>query len=208
MQTSGLVNFEAVGSLGVVVGRATLSGAGTGPQRVTLRGFRDRVQFVRVISPNALCAILNVCCERSEPPPWGTPYSICLNLSNAVAGTFASPYTLEAVTFSSKDALIIGPVSGLSGNWLKLSGSIDMALLPPGAPCGQVTLRLRDFEGVVKADAYNAVGDLVASAGPLPGNSAPQDMVLTGPGITRVTISSTSDKAFLQSICCNRAVGQ
>ncbi|HUR46870.1 MAG TPA: hypothetical protein VMZ27_13410 [Candidatus Saccharimonadales bacterium] len=208
MQTSGLVSFEAVGSLGVVVGRATLTGPGTGLQRVTLRGFRDRIQFVRVVSPNALCAIINVCCERTEQPPAGTPFSICVDIANATPGTFPSPYGVEWATFASKDDLIIGPVSGLSGNWLKLIGSIDVALLPPGAPCDHFTLRVRDLEGVVKANAYNSVGDLVASAGPPPGNLAPQEMVLNGSGITRVVITSTSDKAFLQSICCERAVGE
>jgi len=164
------------------------------------------VHYVRVISPNALCAILNVCCERSEQPPIGMPSSRCLNFSNANAGQFSSPYTLEETTILAKpDPIQIGPVSGLGGNWLKLAGEMEMQLA--GAPCNRVTLRLRDLEGVVKVNAYNSANVLVATAGPPPGMSAAQELVLNGAGITRLVLSSTSDKAFLQSICCERGVG-
>jgi hypothetical protein len=207
MQTSGLVNFEAVGPLGVVVARASLTGPGVGPQRVTLRGFRGRVHYVRVISPNALCAILNVCCERSEQPPIEMRPSQCLNFSNATAGQFPSPYVVEDVTISTKPGpIVIEPVFGLSGNWLKLIGDIDL-LLPSGTACNRVTLQVRDLEGVVKVDAYNSADVLVASVGPLPGMSAPQAVVLNGAGITRIVLHSNSDKAFLQSVCCDRTVG-
>ncbi len=92
-QTSGYVTFEAVGPLGVVVSRQTLTDAGTGPQRVTLRSFRGRISHVRVVSPNALCLILNVCCERVAMPN-AAPFFSCLSFSNAAAGQFASPYML------------------------------------------------------------------------------------------------------------------
>jgi len=65
-QTSGLVTFEAIGSLGSVVARQVLTGAATAPERVSLRGFSGRIYAVRVISPNASCVILNVCSERSQ----------------------------------------------------------------------------------------------------------------------------------------------
>jgi hypothetical protein len=65
-QTSGLVTFEALGSLGTVVGRQVLTGPGSGPQRVSLRAFSGQIQRVRIISPNNSCVILNVCCERSQ----------------------------------------------------------------------------------------------------------------------------------------------
>ncbi len=63
-QTSGYVLFEGIGPLGTVIARGELIGPGTGIERVTLRGFRDRIRSVRVISPNALCVITGMCCER------------------------------------------------------------------------------------------------------------------------------------------------
>jgi len=68
-QTSGLVIFEAVGPLGAVMARQKLTGVGTGLQRVTLRGPGGRIHYVRVISPNAVCLIANLCCERTQPSP-------------------------------------------------------------------------------------------------------------------------------------------
>ncbi len=67
-QKSGLVTLEAVGALGVVVGRETISGVSGVPQRVSLRAFRGRIDHVRVVSPNANCLILGVCSERTSPP--------------------------------------------------------------------------------------------------------------------------------------------
>jgi hypothetical protein len=204
-QTSGLVTFEAVGPFGAIVSRQTLTGAGTGPQRVTLRGFRGGIHYVRVVSPNALCLLLNVCCEASQAPPNGQPFSSCLSFSNATGGQFASPYTFESVVVSATSgSVIVGPVSGLGGQWLKLAGQIELKLLPPGAPCDRVALRLRDFEGVVTATAYNDAGDVVGTAGPPPGSATPQELVVNGTGIVRVILSSSSDKAFLQDICCLR----
>jgi hypothetical protein len=205
-QTSGYVTFEAVGPLGVVIARQTLTGAGTGPQRVTLRSFRGRIQHVRVVSPNALCLILNVCCERVAMSN-AAPFSSCLSFSNAAVGQFASPYTLGDILVSAAPGpVILGPVSGLSGHWLKLAGQVELILTDPIAPCDRVALWLRDFEGVVTATAYDSGGAVVAMAGPPSGNAAPQEMVLSGPGIVRVVLSSTSDKAFLQDICCSRNV--
>jgi hypothetical protein len=203
-QTSGYVTFEAVGALGVIVGRQTLVGPGTGPQRVTLRSFRGGIHYVRVISPNALCVILSVCCDSPQLPV--RTESHCLSFSNATVGQFSSPYPFDDVTITaSPGPVVIGPVSGLSGNWLKLSGQIELKLLPPTAPCDLVTLRLRDFEGVVTATAYDAGGAVIATAGPPPALAAPQDLAVSGSGITRVVLSSTSDKAFLQDVCCHRA---
>lgn len=67
-QTSGLVLFEAVGALGAIISRAELIGPGSDSQRVTLRSFRDRIHYVRVSSPNALCLIENLCGERMRAP--------------------------------------------------------------------------------------------------------------------------------------------
>ena len=100
--------------------------------------------------------------------------------------------------------VIIGPVSGLGGNWLKLSGQVEFKFLPPSAPCDRVRMRIRDFESVVTVKAFDEAGALVGEAGPLPGSASPQELVVNGTGITRVVVSSTSDKAFLQSICCER----
>jgi hypothetical protein len=206
-QTSGYVTFEAVGSLGAVVARQTLTGAGTGPQRVSLRGVLSRIHYVRVVSPNALCLILNVCCERAQTLAY-PPFTSCLSLSNATAGQFSSPYTLDSVLVSAAPGpVIISPISGLGGNWLKLSGQVELKFTPPHAPCDLVTLRLWDFEGVVTATAYNESGAVVASTGPSPGSAAPQELVLSGTGIVRLVLASTSDKAFLQEICCTRANG-
>jgi hypothetical protein len=205
-QTSGYVIFEAIGSLGTVVARQTLTGAGTGPQRVTLAGFRSRVHYVRIISPNALCLLLNVCGERAQQP--SRVESHCLSFSNATAGQFTSPYTFDSsVITATPDPVTIGPVSGLSGNWLKVSSQTELKLLPPASPCDRVTLLLRDLEGVVTAKAYNEAGVLVGSAGPLPGSSTPQELIVSGAGITRIVLFSTSDKAFVQDVCCYRTFG-
>jgi hypothetical protein len=67
-----------------------------------------------------------------------------------------------------------------------------------------VRLRLADFEGVVIARAYDASGALVSTAGPPPGSVAPQELFLGGGRIVRVEIVSTSDKAWLQEVCCSR----
>jgi len=205
-QTSGNVTFEAVGPLGAVAARQTLTGAGTGPQRVTLRGFRGRIHYVRIVSPNALCLILNVCCERA-PTPNTAPFSSCLSFSNATAGQFSSPYPLTEVIISAEPGpVVIGPVSGLGGHWLKLTGQVELKFTPPAAPCDRVALRLRDFEGVVTVTAYDAGGAVVATVGPPPSSATPQELVVTGAGIVRVVLSSNSDKAFLQNICCSRNV--
>jgi hypothetical protein len=103
--------------------------------------------------------------------------------------------------------VVIGPVSGLGGNWLKLSGQVELKFTPPSAPCDLVTLHLWDLEGAVTATAYNESGTVVASAGPLSGSPTPQELVISGTGIVRVVLSSSSDKAFLQEVCCSRAIG-
>jgi hypothetical protein len=63
-QTSGLVTFEAIGPLGSVLARQILTTSTGKSQRVALRGFRGPIRSVRVISPNASCLVLGVCCER------------------------------------------------------------------------------------------------------------------------------------------------
>lgn len=207
-QTSGYVVLEAVGPLGAVVARQELVGPGAGIQRVTLRAFRSLIHHVRVISPNALCLIANICCERT--PPQNTPpgYAECQSVSNANPGQFASPYPLGPVQISaSPGAVVIGPVSGLGGNWLKLAGTVELALNPPAAPADRVRLRIRDFEGGVTAKAFNLANELVAEVGPLVGSATPQEVVLHGPGIGRVILQSTSDKAFLQQVCVERGTG-
>ena len=206
-QTSGYVLLEAVGPLGAVAARQELTGAGAGPQRVTLRVARNRIHHVRVVSPNALCLILNVCCERVQTPAY-PPFNSCLSLSNATAGQFSSPYALDSVIVSAAPGPVsLGPVSGLGGNWLKLGGQVELKFTPPNAPCDRVTLRLWDLEGVVTATAYNESGAVVASAGPPAGSATPQELVITGTGIVRVVLASSSDKAFLQEVCCSRATG-
>ena len=121
-QTSGYVIIEAIGPLGAIVGRQELIGTGTGLQRVTVRGFRSLIQHVRVISPNALCLIANICCERTLPPSVPPAYSNCQSVSNTTAGQFSSPYALgETIITVTPGAVVIGPVSGLGGNWLKLT---------------------------------------------------------------------------------------
>jgi hypothetical protein len=70
--------------------------------------------------------------------------------------------------------------------------------------CDNVRLRLWDYEGVVTAVAYDAKGAPVATAGPLPGSAVPQTLVLSAAGMVRLVLSSSSDKAFLQEVCCSR----
>jgi len=205
-QTSGHVTFEAVGPLGTVVARQTLTGVGTVPQRVSLRGFRSRIHYVRVVSPNALCLIVNVCCERAQTIST-PPFTQCLSFTNLKAGQYQSPYTIDDVTLSIANGQIqIEEVSGLSGEWLKLGGQVELVFASPSGPCDRVTLRLRDLEGAVTAKAFNSSGAEVATAGPLPPSATPQTLIVNGAGIVRVVLSSNSDKAFLQDICCSRNV--
>jgi hypothetical protein len=139
--------------------------------------------------------------------PNASSFSSCLSFSNAAAGQFASPYTLgDILVNAAPDPVILGPVSGLNGHWLRLAGQVELILTEPAAPCDRVALWLRDFEGVLTATAYDSAGAVVATAGPPPANAAPRELVLSGPGIVRVVLSSTSDKAFLQNICCSRNV--
>ena len=65
-------------------------------------------------------------------------------------------------------------------------------------------MHIRDFEGVVTVKAFDEAGGVVGEAGPLPGSAAPQELIVNSASITRVVVFSTSDKAFLQSICCER----
>jgi hypothetical protein len=169
-----------------------------------LRGFRGRIHYVRVVSPNALCLILDVCCERT-PVPVAQPFSSCLSFTNEKAGQYQSPYTISDVTITAGSGTVfIDAVPGLSGNWLKLGGEVELRFAPPSAPCDRVTLNLRDLEGVVTATAYDESGAVVATSGPPPGSATPQEIVLNGTGIVRVVLLSNSDKAFLQELCCSR----
>jgi hypothetical protein len=204
VQTSGLVTFEAVGPLGIVVGRQTLTGAGTGPQRVTFRAFRSRIHSVQVVSPNALCLIVNVCCEQTRALA-SQPVYECGSFSNLNAGQFPSPYVYEEVTISAKPGpVIIGPVSGLPGNWLKLAGEIEIKPEPSNTLCDGIRLLVWDLEGAVTVTGYDANNVVVATTGPLPASATPQQALLNGAGIVRLVIQSNSDKAFLQELCCGR----
>jgi hypothetical protein len=204
-QKSGLVTFEAVGPLGVVVDRQTVNDFGPSPEQVTLRAFRGHIAYVRVVSPNGQCLILNVCGERVQPPV-NQLLSTCLDLSGAKAGQYTSPYAINGLTLSAKpDPVILQTLNGLTGTWLKLAGEVQIVLPQNNTACLQLRLLLRDEEGAVTVTAYNANNEVVATAGPPPAGSTPQQLVLSGTGIVRLVISSKSDKSFLQEICCDMA---
>ncbi len=204
-QTSGFVTFEAVGPLGAVVARQTLTGPGTGPQRVSLRGFLGRIHYVRVVSPNAQCLILNICCDRVQLQA-NQPNYDCGGFSNANAGQFPSPYLYDEVIISAAPGpVIIGPVAGLEGNWLKLKGQIEIKSEQANELCSNLRLLVWDLEGAVKVTAYNSNNAVVGTAGPLPASATPQDLVVSGQGIVRVVLSSNSDKAMLRDVCCDNA---
>ena len=201
-QQSGNVTFEAVGSLGVVVDTETLSDVGSGPETVTLRSFRDGIQYVRVVSEQGQCMILSICCERAQQPTQQL-VSSCTSFSEAKPGQYSSPYPSNGLTITADpDPVLIESVSGLNGNWLKLKGNIEIQLAQSADTCLQVRLLLKDEDGVVTAAAYDANGAVVGTAGPLPASTTPQQMVVNGTGAVRVVITSNSDLAELQEICC------
>ena len=170
-------------------------------QRVVLSGFRGLVNHVRVVSPNALCLIANVCAERSPSPGYSTQ-TACLSFSNAPAGQFPSPTSFSGVGVTAVPGpVVVGPVGGLGGHWLKLGGAVTLQFTEP---CDSVRLRLADFEGVVVARGYDAAGGLVAVAGPGSASGLPQELTLSGGAMARVVLESTSDKAWLQDVCCTR----
>jgi hypothetical protein len=205
-QTSGYVTLEAVGPLGVVVDSETLIGPGTGPERVTLRSFRGGIHYVRVVSPNGLCLILNVCCERTPTPAY-QPNSNCPSFNDVQAGQYPSPFNPEGVIISADPGpVIIGPVSGLYGNWLKLTGTVEIRGEQVDEPCDGLRLLVYDPEGVIQVSAFNANNEVVGTAGPPPPSSAPQELVVSGNGIIGVVIQSNSDKAALQELCCGTSV--
>lgn len=202
-QKSGLVTFEAVGPLGVVADRQTLTEAGSGPERVSLRSFRGRINYVRVISANAQCLLLNVCAERT-PAPATQGVSSCVDFTDAKAGQFPSPHAYDVLTITAKpDPVIIEPLLGLNGNWLKLKGEIDIQLGQNNEPCAQVRLLVKDEEGAITVTAYDGNNLVVGVAGPPAPASTPQELVVKGNGIVRIVIASNSDKAALQKICCD-----
>lgn len=207
-QTSGLVVLEAVGPLGTVIARRELVGPGTGVETVTLRGVATRIGYVRVISPNALCVIVKVCGERTQVPSSPQPTSSCQSVSNATAGTFASPLAGRGpfLLGSPGGVVTFGSTAGLAGNWLNLFGETQIDLLPPIEGCDRVRLGVWDFEGVITAKAFNAAGAEVANAGPPAGSASPQQLTLEGAGISRVVLFSSSSKALLLNFCCERFV--
>ncbi len=205
-QKSGFVTFEAVGPLSVVVDRQTLTGVGVAPERITLRSFRGRIHYVRVVSAQGQCLILNACSELAQSPP-NQLVSNCVSFSQAAPGQFASPYYFDGLSITAKpDPVIVEPVFGENGNWLKLKGEMDILMGQGNEPCFRARLLVKDEEGAVTVTAYDANNVVVGTAGPPPAGSAPQELAVNGAGIVRLLINSNSDKAALQEVCWDRVV--
>ncbi len=207
-QTSGYVVFEAVGPLGVVVARSSLIGPGTGPQRVTLRGFRGRLQYVRVISPNAKCLLLNVCGERKAQTETSQPPPVCLSFESYQAQVLNNPTFIEfAGFFSDPGPLVVEAVSGTGVNGLKFSGKVTVTFTGPGAigPCHRVTLRVLDSSGGAIFQAYDGKGVLLDSANTVVSPN-PQTIVLEGTGIGSLWLNA-NQKGHLLEICVERSLG-
>lgn len=208
-QTSGLVTFEAVGALGAVVARATLTGIGTNVQRVTLRGFRDRLHYIRMISPNAQCLLVNVCGEREAQTVVTPQPPACLSFENFNAQVLNNPTLISLAEFSSAPGpLEVEPVLGLNVNGMRMNGTFTVTLGVPNAigPCDRITLRLRNPQGDGILQAYNdTLGIFVDGANTVaaPGE---QTVVLQGSGITRFWFYANSQDAHLLEICVEPSV--
>lgn len=183
--TSGLVRFEAVGALGAVVSRAELAGAGTGTQRVTLRSFRDRFHYVRVISPNAQCLIESLCWERTPRQPNPPMQSTRVNFENTEPATSNNPLQSPVGHIStSQEPLIIEAVPGQGVNGLKLAGTtmVNFIALPPGTS-DRVTVRVFDPLGGTSIVAWDPSMTFMKDTATTTGYSAPQTFTLNGPAI-------------------------
>lgn len=208
-QTSGYVNFEAVGPLGVVVARASLTDPGTGPQRVTLRGFRERLHYVRVISPNAQCLLLNVCGEREPKSVSTNAPPACVSFEQMQPEVLNSPALFGVAELaSSENILTIQPVPGGSVNGLKLPGLVTMRFTGTPGLCDRVTLRLLDPVGGNLVQAYDASGGVVLDSTSTAASNKPQTIVLNGPGIRHVYLFFTQGQGHLLEFCCERNQGQ
>ena len=206
-QTSGSVRFEAVGALGGVIARAELVGPGTGLQRVTLRGARDRIHFVRVISPNALCLIVNVCAEREAQT---VVQPSCLNFESLTPDFLNSPapFGLFEIT-GHYGPLTIEPVPGLAVNGLLLPGNnsphTSFRITPSFGTAQRVTIRLVCPDGGVSIQAYNSAGAVVGNSDGAGASPEPQTLSLAVAGMARFDIFVPNiASAHLLEICVER----
>jgi hypothetical protein len=192
-QTSGNVLFEAVGPLGTVVSRQQLLGPGTEIQRVTLRSFRGRIHLVRVISPNALCLIANICCEpKAQTVPPAEPQS-CVSFENMEPDFLNSPAPFGLIDISTDQGpLAIEPVAGLGVNGVKLTGNITIQVNVSFGTCRRVT-QAYDISGFTWLDSANTLA-----------SPEPQTIVLEGPGISRIWFAAPHAQGYLLEFCCER----
>ena len=198
-QTSGYVTFEAVGALGAVVARATLTGPGTNVQRVTLRGFRDRLHYIRMISPNAQCLLLNVCGEREAQTVSQQPPPACVSFENLPPDFLNSPASFGFFAIATDQGpMAIEPVPGSGVNGLKLMGNVTVQLAG-SLTCNRLTLRLRDFPGGAFCVAFDQFGFSLDGATTV-GLAEPETIVLEAPGIHSVQIG-LHGVAHLLEIC-------
>lgn len=209
-QTSGLVFFEAVGPLGAVVSRQELRVPGTGTERVTLRVTSGRIHFVRVISPNALCLIENICCEsKAQSQPQNPFPPSCLNFENMTPDFLNSPAQFGLLEISTDQGpLALEPVPSLGVNGLKLAGNITIQINFSFGTCQRVTLRLRDPVGGALIQAYDFSGFTLPDFAYTVASPDPQTIILDGPGISRIQFTAPHSEAHLLEICCERDAWQ
>lgn len=202
LQTSGHVICEAVNVLGAVASRVELTGPGTGIQRVTLRGFRERIHFVRVISPNALCLVANICCEReAQTVPQPQPQT-CLGFENMTPDFLNSPATFGLMDVSTDmGPLAIEPVPGLGVNGLKVPiGFTLFQIAPSFGSVRRITVRVYDPVGDANFQGSSTfVIDLKQSIA----SPTPQTIELNGSGMTNLSIP-TGHEFYLLEICVER----
>ena len=204
-QTSGFVVVEAVGPLGSVVSRQELVGPGTGTQRVTVRSFRGRIHFVRVISANALCLIENICCERDAQNVVPQQPPSCLNFENMEPDFLNSPAQFGLIEITpAQGPVVIEPVPDLGVNGVQMAGNVAIQVNFSFGTCRRVTLRLRDPVGGALIQTYNISGFTLPDFAYTVASPDLQTIVLEPPGISEIRFTVPHSELHLLEFCCER----
>ena len=123
-------------------------------------------------------------------------------LQFATVGTAANPRVLGPLTIETSDhsgptadsqVVVWGAITGLH---LWYASTFTFA-----SPVSRVELTLAHFAQPSTATAVDAAGNHVAQATTTPTQGTPQQLVLTGAGITSVKVDSPADETLLLSVC-------
>lgn len=123
-------------------------------------------------------------------------------LQFATVGTAANPRVLGPLTIETSDHSGPTPDSqvvawgAITGLHLWYASTFTFA-----SPVSRVELTLAHFAQPSTATAVDAAGNHVAQATTTPTQGTPQQLVLTGAGITSVKVDSPADETLLLSVC-------